>query len=97
MSTDFDDSPGKVGSVLKENNLEVAGILVNTFSRKWKLGFLFNRNESLRNEAVEEVRRTGEISNELECDDLTLWLGSDGFDYPFRWTIKDSGLSSWKQ
>lgn len=84
MSTDFDDSPGKVGSVLKENNLEVAGILVNTFSRKWKLGSLSNRDESLRNEAVEEVRRTVEISNELGCDDVTLWLGSDGFDYPFQ-------------
>jgi len=33
MPTDFDDPPEKISSVLKENNLEVAGILVNTFPK----------------------------------------------------------------
>jgi len=84
MSTDLGNSIGDVSSLLKEKNLEVAGILVNTFSRKWKLGSLSNQNEDLRKEAIEEVRRTVEISDELECDNITLWLGSDGFDYPFQ-------------
>lgn len=84
-STDFDDSPPeKISSLLKENNLRVAGILVNTFSSKWKLGSLSNQDEDLRNETIEEVRRTVEISDELGCDGITLWLGSDGFDYPFQ-------------
>ena len=83
-STDFDDSPEKISSLLKENNLGLAGILVNTFSSKWKLGSLSNQDEDLRNEAIEEVRRTVKISDELGCDDITLWLGSDGFDYPFQ-------------
>lgn len=83
MSTDFDDSlPGKISSLLKENNLQVAGILVNTFSRKWKLGSL--SNQDLREEAIEEVQRTVRISDELGCDEITLWLGSDGFDYAFQ-------------
>ena len=84
MSTDFDDSPEKISSVLKENNLQVAGVLVNTFSRKWKLGSLSNQDPDLRKNAIEEVRRTVKISNELECDDIALWLGSDGFDYTFQ-------------
>lgn len=84
MSTDFDDSPGKISSLLKENNLQVAGVLVNTFSRKWKLGSLSNQDPDLRKNAIEEVRRTVKISNELGCDDITLWLGSDGFDYTFQ-------------
>jgi len=84
-STDFDDSPPeKISSLLKENNLRVAGILVNTFSSKWKLGSLSNQDEDLRNETIEEVRRTVKISDKLGCDDITLWLGSDGFDYPFQ-------------
>jgi len=93
MSTDFDDSPEKISSVLKENNLQVAGVLVNTFSRKWKLGSLSNQDPDLRKNAIEEVRRTVKISNELGCDDITLWLGSDGFDYTFQvdyqkqWTL----------
>jgi len=84
MSTDFDDSPEKISSVLKENNLQVAGVLVNTFSRRWKLGSLSNQDPDLRKNAIEEVRRTVKISNELECDDIALWLGSDGFDYTFQ-------------
>ncbi|TET48084.1 sugar phosphate isomerase/epimerase [Candidatus Aerophobetes bacterium] len=85
MSTDFDDSlPGKISSLLKENNLQVAGVLVNTFSRKWKLGSLSNQDPDLRKNAIEEVQRTVKISNELECDDIALWLGSDGFDYTFQ-------------
>lgn len=84
MSTDFDDSPEKISSVLKENNLRIAGVLVNTFSRKWKLGSLSNQDPDLRKNAIEEVRRTVKISNELECDDIALWLGSDGFDYTFQ-------------
>jgi len=82
MSSDFDDSPGKIIPLLRENKLQVAGILVNTFSRKWKLGSL--SNQDLCEEAIEEVQRTVRISDELGCDEITLWLGSDGFDYPFQ-------------
>ncbi|GAG41502.1 unnamed protein product, partial [marine sediment metagenome] len=94
MSSDFDDSPEKINSLLKENNLQVAGTAVNIFSSpKWKLGSLSNQDEKLRREAVEEVQRTVKISNVLGCNDITLWLGSDGFDYPFQadyqkqWTL----------
>lgn len=94
MSSDFDDSPEKINSLLKENNLQVAGTAVNIFSSpKWKLGSLSNQDEKLRREAVEEVQRTVKISNDLGCNDITLWLGSDGFDYPFQadyqkqWTL----------
>ncbi|MBE0478987.1 TIM barrel protein, partial [Candidatus Aerophobetes bacterium] len=96
MSSDFGShsSPEKIGSLLKDNSLQVAGILVNTFSPpKWKLGSLSNQDEKLCEEAIEEVRRTVKLSDELGCDDITLWLGSDGFDYPFQvdyekqWTL----------
>ncbi len=94
MSSDFDDSPEKINSLLKENNLQVAGTAVNIFSSpKWKLGSLSNQDEKLRREAIEEVQRTVKISNDLGCNDITLWLGSDGFDYPFQadyqkqWTL----------
>jgi len=94
MSSDFDDSPEKINFLLKENNLQVAGTAVNIFSSpKWKLGSLSNQDEKLRREAIEEVQRTVKISNDLGCNDITLWLGSDGFDYPFQadyqkqWTL----------
>ena len=84
MSSDLDDSPGRISSLLNKNGLQTAGILLNTFSAKWRLGSLSNRDEDMRKEALEEVRRTMNISDKLECDDITLWLGSDGFDYPFQ-------------
>lgn len=95
MSTDLYDSDSfeKIASLLNDKNLQVAGILVNTFSRKWKLGSLSNQNKNLHNEAIKEVQKTVELSNKLGCDDITLWLGSDGFDYPFQvdyqkqWTL----------
>jgi len=83
-STDFDSPSDRISFVLKENNLQVAGVLVNTFSSKWKLGSLSNQDKGLRNQAIEEVRRTVRISDELGCNNITLWLGSDGFDYPFQ-------------
>lgn len=84
MSSDLDDPPERISSLLKENRLQLASILVNTFSSKWKLSSLSNQDEDLRKEAVEEVRRTVNFSDKLGCDDIILWLGSDGFDYPFQ-------------
>lgn len=85
ISTDFDDtSPEKVNSLLEDNNLQAVGILVNTFSRKFKFGSLSAQDKRLHEEAVKEVQRTIEASNTLGCNNITLWLGSDGFDYPFQ-------------
>ena len=85
MSTDFEDtSPEKIASLLKDNSLDVAGGLANTFSQKWKLGSLSNEDEKLRREAMDEVKKAVDIASKLGCNNITLWLGSDGFDYPFQ-------------
>ncbi len=84
MSSDLDDSSGRISSLLNKNGLQTAGIVLNTFSAKWRLGSLSNQDADIRKEVLEEVYRTINISDKLECDDITLWLGSDGFDYPFQ-------------
>jgi len=90
MSSDFEGvSIKEVKDLLRERNLVVSGILVNTFSRKWKLGAFSNTDETLRKEAIEEGRKAAAIANELGCEAITLWLGSDGFDYPFQINYKE--------
>jgi len=85
MSSDFDNfSVAHCKSLLEKNGLETLGILANTFSRKWKLGAFSNTDETLRKSAIKEGIRAVEIATELNCDNITLWLGSDGFDYPFQ-------------
>lgn len=85
MSTDLDtENRVSLVSTLQKNNLETVAILVNTFTHKWKLGSLSNQDKNLHQEAVEEVKKTVKFSDELSCDNITLWLGSDGFDYPFQ-------------
>ncbi len=90
MSSDFEQvSVKEIRDLLKKNNLIVSGILVNTFSRKWKLGAFSNTDETLRQESIEEGHKAVAIANELGCQTITLWLGSDGFDYPFQVNYKD--------
>ena len=86
----FDDefekiSPRDFKSLLDDHGLKVSCINLNTHSRpKWQLGALTHRDEKLRREAIDAAKKLVDLTGLLECDSIGLWLGVDGFDYPFQ-------------
>ncbi len=69
----------------KEKGLQITGILADTFGdRKFKLGSITHTNKKLRKEAVDVCKQTIEMAELMDCPSITLWLGSDGFDYTFQ-------------
>ncbi|MBW2057211.1 MAG: TIM barrel protein [Deltaproteobacteria bacterium] len=72
-------------SYIRDKGLQATGILANTFGdRRFKLGSITHTDERLRREAIDLCKHTVEMAEKIECPAVTLWLGSDGFDYPFQ-------------
>jgi len=70
--------------MLKEQDLVCSNMNVSTFSyAKWKHGALTNRDPGLRKEALELAIGAVTAAREMGCG-LGLWLGVDGYDYPFQ-------------
>ncbi|UCF91630.1 MAG: TIM barrel protein [Desulfobacterales bacterium] len=70
---------------VQEAGLQTTGILANTFGdRKFKLGSITHTDAKLRREAIDICKETVERAAQVDCPAVTLWLGSDGFDYPFQ-------------
>lgn len=75
----------RVKILLKEHNLEVSGILVDLFTDpKWIYGSLTSKDEKIRKEAVEVAIQSIDVVKELGGNTISLWLGHDGYDYPFQ-------------
>lgn len=72
-------------SQLSDAKLAVTGVLADTFSdRTFKLGSLSHTDQAIRAKALETCKRAVELAERLGCNTTTLWLGSDGYDYPFQ-------------
>lgn len=70
---------------VQDAGLHITGVLANTFGdRKFKLGSITHTDENLRREAIEICKKTVEMAEKVGSGAVTLWLGSDGFDYPFQ-------------
>lgn len=50
----------------------------------WRMGTLSNPDPTLRGEAIARVKAAMDASVELGASRINLWLGQDGFDYPFQ-------------
>lgn len=75
----------EIGGYIHDRGLQTTGILANTFGdRKFKLGSITHTDEKLRREAIDICKQTVEMAEKIGCPAVTLWLGSDGFDYPFQ-------------
>jgi sugar phosphate isomerase/epimerase len=53
-------------------------------SAKWKNGSLSATDDRLRDEAIGLVKRGIEAAIEAQGADVQLWLGQDGYEYPFQ-------------
>jgi len=80
-----EDNLKSVKKVLEENNLIVTSISLDLFSsEEWKHGAFTNSNRSQRQKAVQLGKEAVDIARELDCFQLGIWPGQDGFDYPFQ-------------
>ena len=80
-----EDQIDEFKSLLKEYKLEVAGIIVDVFTQlKWVNGSFTSRDEKIRKEAVEVSKKAVDAAKEIGCKTVSLWLGQDGYDYPFQ-------------
>lgn len=81
---EFED-PVPVKEKFKALGLEVSNIEVELFgSARWKYGALSSRDDSIRNEAIDLSCRCMDAAAALECDQISLWPGQDGYDYPMQ-------------
>jgi len=52
--------------------------------RKWKMGTFCAPDPGIRREAIAMCKRGLKVAAEMGADDVLLWPGQDGFDYPFQ-------------
>ena len=79
------DTPPSIAKILKNVGLEPANLEVEIFGApKWKYGALCSRDDTLRNEAIELSRRCMDVAAAIGCEQISLWPGQDGFDYPMQ-------------
>ncbi len=71
--------------LLKQHGFKVAMVCSDVFSQaKWSMGSFTSPKQEIRREAIELTKQAMNVSAELGCYRVSLWLGQDGFDYPFQ-------------
>ncbi len=72
-------------SILKETGLKVSMVGVDlTGDRKWQKGSLSSTNPEIRREAIQLCKSGIALAKKLGCNSFNIWLGQDGYDYPFQ-------------
>ena len=81
---EFED-PLQMAKVLQKVGLTPSNLEVEIFGApKWKYGALSSRDDKLRAEAIELSCRCIDAAAEMGCEQISLWPGQDGFDYPMQ-------------
>jgi len=83
--TDFDEmSYDDFKALLKQTGLVCTLVNTNVWSTpKWKHGAFTSRDPQRRKEALELAMGAVTAAREMGCG-VGLWLGADGYDYPFQ-------------
>lgn len=75
----------EMGRKLKKYGLKLCTLEIGIYGkREWKLGSFTSPSPSKRENAIETVKKGIEIAKILDVDEVLLWFGQDGFDYPFQ-------------
>jgi xylose isomerase len=84
--TDFlQISSGRFMDLIREKGLVCTHVNTNVFGdAKWKYGAFSSSRKEVRESAISEGKKAVDLARELGCRSVGLWLGSDGFDYPFQ-------------
>jgi xylose isomerase len=83
--------PAELRRMLDDVGLELGMTEIDLYSSpRWKYGSLSSPDEDLRREAIETCKRGVEAAIEARGADVQLWLGQDGYDYPFQANLRDA-------
>lgn len=79
------DDPAVLRRLLDDLGLELGMTEIDMYSSaKWKHGSLSSPDAALRAEAISLVKRGIDAAIEARGADVQLWLGQDGYEYPFQ-------------
>jgi xylose isomerase len=84
--SDFDafEAPRYV-DLVAEAGLVTTNVNTNVWgTAKYGLGAFTHRDPVIRRAAIDEGKRSCALARELGAPSVALWLGADGFDYPFQ-------------
>ena len=85
------DDPGALTKQLARVGLQLGMTEIDMYSTaKWRYGSLSASDDALRAEAMELVKRGIDAAIEAQGFDVQLWLGQDGYEYPFQSNLDDS-------
>jgi len=74
----------EVKRLLREGELEVSAVDANLFGSQFPVGAFTSGDERIRRKAIEIAMGAVDMTQQLDCSYAGLWLGQDGFDYPFQ-------------
>lgn len=78
-------NPRELAAVLDRLGIDLNGLAMRYYSDPdFRLGALTNPDPTRRRKAVDLTRRGLDALAEMGGSLMTLWLGQDGFDYPFQ-------------
>jgi len=71
--------------ILDEVGLQLATFDANIYTEsRFKNGSLSNPDAKIRRQAIDRIKEAIDMGVEAGAPDMNLWLGHDGFDYPFQ-------------
>ena len=71
--------------LLAANNLVTTNVNTNVWGfARYALGAFAHRDTRTRQQAIDEGKRSCELARQIGSPGVALWLGADGFDYPFQ-------------
>ena len=77
--------PEEIISVARDQGLTVNGIAMRYYSDPgFKLGAFTHPNSHVRQAAIDLTKRAMDVLKQTGGDLLTIWLGQDGWEYPFH-------------
>lgn len=75
----------QVKELSKRHNLAITMVVVDIFTQaKWSMGSFAAKDPSIRKQAIEDVKKYLDITEQIGCNLIDLWFGHDGFDYSFQ-------------
>lgn len=80
-----------VKKLFAERNLKVCMVVPDLWTQeKWGLGSLASQDPRIREEAIQEVKKSMDWAEGVGCSYVDVWPGQDGFDYPFQANFTDA-------
>lgn len=85
------EDPAALRALLEPQGLALGMTEIDMYSEaKWRFGSLSSLNDATRAEAIALCKRGIDAAIEAEGADVQLWLGQDGYEYPFQTDYREA-------